>query len=523
MRWTFCAAVLAFGAWQTRLFYVPGQGFTSMITFGTKVHERYLPELKAVNHYEMPDSYGYDAQWYAQMAMRPRMADPALNSAVDWLHYRARRILFPAVAWLLGGGNPARALHVYAFENVVCWFALALLLFRWLPPDSWGNCGRWAAVLFSFGLVFSVERALLEGPSLLLLAIAMALIESKRPWLGSLVLGISGLGKETNILGGVGLPLDWPTRGREWAAWILRWIVVAAPLLIWVAYLRRHLGPGDDIGDRNFAAPFAGLAHKLGASFRRLSAPGYDSTIAWYDLLTVAGLLTQFAFFAVRPRWRDPWWRIGATYALLMVFLGDAVWENYPTAAARVLLPMTLAFNLIVPRGRGWTLLLLAGNIGILSSAEIHRPPDRDSYVVEGPRYLHIDSANGAVVDAAFGPVNWGPAERTIWQYWRWSEGDCTVTIRNPRDFTIESQIRLKFRTPTQRRATVTQAGRVLWSQMLPAGDMIDADLGEVDLLPGDTVLTFTSDRPATLWGAHDPRKLSFSVRDLDIRLVRSK
>jgi len=58
----------------------------------------------------------------------------------------------------------------------------------------------------------------------------------------------------------------------------------------------------------------------------------------------------------------------GASYAVLMIFLGDAVWESYPSAAARVLLPMTVAFNILVPRGKWWPILLVVGNLGVLAS-----------------------------------------------------------------------------------------------------------------------------------------------------------
>ncbi len=113
---------------------------------------------KAVNHYEMPDSPGYDSQWYSQIAVRPHLSDPGLAKAVDSLPYRARRILFLWTAWLAGGGNPPGCMNVYALQNIVCWFILAALLLRWFPPVTWGNCLRWAAMLFSFGLIFSVQR-----------------------------------------------------------------------------------------------------------------------------------------------------------------------------------------------------------------------------------------------------------------------------------------------------------------------------------------------------------------------------
>jgi hypothetical protein len=406
LRWLFCGAVVAVFAWNAAFFYLPEQGFTYLIQFGEKMHRIYLPEIKAMNHYEVPNSVGYDSQYYAEIALRPNPRDPVLRKSVDGLPYRARRILFPALAWLIGGGDPARVLNVFALENVVCWFLLAALLLRWLPPVNWGNCLRWAAVLFSFGLIFSVARALLDGPSLVLIAAAMALAESKRPWLSAAVLGLAGLGKDTNVLAAAGMRLPERTDEKAWGSWIARCALVLLPLSAWMFCLRAWLGRADDLGDaRNFAPPFAALAQKLADTVSQLMAEGYLS-LAKYDLLVMAGLLAQFFFFAFRRRWRDPWWRLGAAYAVLMVFLGTAVWESYPSAAARVLLPMTLAFNITVPRRRWWPVLLLVGNLGVLASADIFKPPGRESFVVEGANSLRINPKDGSKVEAIYGESN---------------------------------------------------------------------------------------------------------------------
>ena len=176
--------VAALFTWIVLLFYIPGEGFTYLIEFGELNHSRFLPEVRAVNHFELPHSYGYDGQWYAQIAVHPLLTDPELKGAVATLPYRARRILFEWTAWVLGGGNPIRVMNAYALQNVACWFLLAFLLLRWFPPVSWGIGFRWAAVLFSFGLIFSMRGALPDGPSLLVVALGMALLESGRSWWG---------------------------------------------------------------------------------------------------------------------------------------------------------------------------------------------------------------------------------------------------------------------------------------------------------------------------------------------------
>jgi hypothetical protein len=102
-------------------FYLPGKGFTYLIMFGEKPSAPYVPALKAMNYYALPDSVGYDAQYYAQIAMRPWLTNRALNEAMDSMPYRARRILFSWSAYAFGWGDPARALHIYAVQNIVCW------------------------------------------------------------------------------------------------------------------------------------------------------------------------------------------------------------------------------------------------------------------------------------------------------------------------------------------------------------------------------------------------------------------
>src|SRR5690606_13592753 len=99
-------------------------------------------------------------------------------------------------------------------------------------------------------------------------------------------------------------------------------------------------------------------------------------------------LATQLLFFALRPRWNDRWWRLGAVMSLLMLVLGEAVWEGFPSAAARVLLPMLLAFNLTLPRGWRWGVVLILGNLSLLGSSHfVQLIPSEDSRV-EGPMVL---------------------------------------------------------------------------------------------------------------------------------------
>src|ERR1700676_707916 len=70
--------VIVFFTWIVAHYYIPGKGFTCLIEFGGLNHAVFLPEVKAVNHFEIPGSYGYDGQWYAQIAVHPRLGDPEM-------------------------------------------------------------------------------------------------------------------------------------------------------------------------------------------------------------------------------------------------------------------------------------------------------------------------------------------------------------------------------------------------------------------------------------------------------------
>src|SRR4030095_17190637 len=90
--------------------------------------------------------------------------------------------------------------------------------------------------------------------------------------------------------------------------------------------------------------------------------------------LAVLALAVQVGFVLARPRPREPWWAVGATFALFAFFLSDPVWEGNLGAATRVLLPLTLAFNVLVPRTRRGLIVLVLGNLTVLSAANALRP-----------------------------------------------------------------------------------------------------------------------------------------------------
>ena len=358
----FCALFLA----SVARFYHPGLGFSALLIISES--DRKTATLRALPHYEYPAGNAYDGGMYAQLAMDPLLRDPEIDAVLDAPAYRARRILFSATAYLFGLGKPGWILQAYALQNVLAWLLLAWTLTRWIPPDGPRLFTLWALSMFSHGLTMSVRMSLLDGPSLLLLVFAVAAAERQRTWLPAAIVGIAGLGRETNLLGAVALP--WP---HGWLRTAGAALLIALPLLIWQDYVWSiYRGTSTTAVTHHLTLPFAGYLLKWQVTLREIGVRGFFAP-AGLSLLVLIALTVQ-AIFLVRTRaWAQPWWRLAAAYALLMVVAHWVVWEGHPGAITRVVLPMKFGFNVLLarvqPRGFwGWCIL---GNLDLFASLDV--------------------------------------------------------------------------------------------------------------------------------------------------------
>jgi hypothetical protein len=240
---------------------------------------------------------------------------------------------------------------------------MAILLLHWIPPRNATALLAWLGCGFGLGVMMSVERALTDLPSALGVALAIFLLEGNRRLRGGLVFALALLTRDTSVLAAGALL---PARRTSASTWLRASLVVAAallPLALWAFYVRQRFPGVDSMDGSNFASPFSAMASELIAAYRRAPQNGWGAYIV--ELLCVVGLCTQFVFLvADAPRsWRERWWRAGIVFALLFAFLGPAVWQDYP-AAARAVIPMTLAFNILLPRmSKGSFVLCLIGNL----------------------------------------------------------------------------------------------------------------------------------------------------------------
>jgi len=344
-------------------YYRRGFGLTALLGL-PREHASELPELQALPQIDY-EGTGYDAQYYVQLALRPTLRDSALDRAMDVPSYRARRILFSWTAFVFGFGRPFWIVQAYALQNVVCWLLLAWLLTRWIPLDSGRQFAAWTAALFSHGLLFSVRFSLLDGPSLLLIALATLAAERGRSWTAASLIGVGGIARETNLLTAVAL-LRRPRGGRDWMRMTAIAGIVVLPLAVWQDYLWSIYRGTSLSGGEQLTVPLTAFFAAWSASVAGIRSQGLLSP-ALQSALIEMSLTVQAVFIAYTLDWRDGWWRVAAAFSVLMVIVSPAVWVGYPGAISRVVLPLTFGFNILLARfRRGFWPWFALGNLHVL-------------------------------------------------------------------------------------------------------------------------------------------------------------
>jgi hypothetical protein len=492
-------AVLLFGVLVFR-YWNPVYGFTAFLQLDHSYDARKIAAFREQPVYVYPVLGPYDGIAYSQIAYHPLLDAAELRPAVDDLSYRARRILPSAVAWILAAGQPALIVQVYCCLNIAAWLVLAILLWRLLPVEDWRGAIAWAGVLFSAGALISVRDALTDLIALTILAAAMLALERGRRGRALGWLAAAALTRETSL---AALPGFWTTPWRSRAN--LRGSVLAVlPLAAWLAYLRWRVGPGN-AGVGNFDWPAFGFISKWRGTTAAM-AQGDHSLAAWAALLALLGLTIQ-AVFMLRPAPGDPWWRIGAANTALLLVLGSAVWEGFPGAVQRVVLPLTLAFNVLACRRRAAVAWLIAGNLSVVAGLVALSDEPFDGRELLAVRH----GAAACIVRAGNG---WFAPERDRRHLWAWSSGDGRLEIEAwPRTArTLRLEFRLEAFTP--RTVTIRENGRELWRG--PVGRPLTAWMAvPVDTAAGLAQVEFTTDTPGAMEGDRpDARRLAFAIYD---------
>ena len=496
----------------------PYFGYTALPKFGSQFHENSLLELKKARVY-LQEGPGYDGQLYAQLALKPSATGEDIEDALDNYVHRARRILFSWTAWCFGLGNPDWILQAYGWQNGLFWILSGLLLLKWLPPNHWQNTLRFLASFFTAGIVYSFDGALLDGPRLFLTALAAYLIQSRRSWLGTGILGLAGLGKETNLMAVFSLWTPNLKLGKQALSFALKASLATAPLILWFAYIyfnASEYNRGLAAGSGNFHLPLVGFFASALEILKKAGETGFPAS-AYIQFILLGSLIAQGLYLAIRPKPNNVWWRIGISYTILMAFLGPTVWEGL-IAAPRVLLPMTIAFNIVFSR-RNWMLplLIFANSLTLigLDSLQPQDIPNRLEFTNQSPLAFNPETQEYSDIQFING---WYVAEGKSRRYWRWSNGDSLIEFELPGDKKVNAILEFQPRIISPREILLEVNGLQVW-RMQSGGGYGDQESIPFVVNPGKNVLRIYSPQPPERFG-RDPRELSFSLGNYQMHLI---
>lgn len=354
VRWLLAGVVIAILA-LVACRWNPQSGFTALLRFGDDFAEHRLPAIAALPVTSVPGQ-GYDGQFYAQLAVSPDVRQADTQTALDAPAYRAQRILLPLLAHL--ALKPWWILQTFALLNGAAWLLFAYFWWaevRELAPDRAPLL--WLAGVLSLGALDSVRLALVDLPAALLLLLAVRNARHGAAGRAAGFLALAGLTRETALLAGP--VVDHP---NFWRRWRLRGLG-ALPAVAWFVWLRWQLPASGGAGfTGNFSWPGCALTEHLVRCGWELAHGNFDSRFL-FGLIGAVGLIYQatrvLLLWSRRPQ--APWLRSTVGFAVLFWVLGAFVWNGY-WAAARACLPLTLAFNLTLPSGRGFWWRFALGN-----------------------------------------------------------------------------------------------------------------------------------------------------------------
>lgn len=365
------AAALLFWFWQfLTVRYNYGGNWTGLFCIGDRM--KVPAVVPGERSYIFAATYGYDGQFYHLMAHDPWMRR-GFATAIDSPAFRYRRILVPALAWILALGNQ-RWIDA-AYFTVILGFAflgvywLAQFASRSGLHPAWG-----LAFVLTPATITSLDR-MLSDIALAALAVAFALYAAKGPrWALFLVLACAPMARETALPLIAGYSVFLLTRRRfADCAWIA---AAMLPAVAWFAFVMQRL-QGAPASLYMGWIPLEGFVDRLFHPILYPLPPAKNALVVASDYAALAGValaLIAAAALAGKRRWDA---LASAVYglALFVIFLrGASVWET-PYAFGRVLTPFLLLTALADFATRPWLALapifLIDPDIGLSLSGQI--------------------------------------------------------------------------------------------------------------------------------------------------------
>lgn len=272
---------------------------------------------------------GYDGQFYYRLALDPLTSErTAFGITLDRPAYRQQRILYPALAWALAGGDPVRIPASLVAVNLVAWCSLAWMGGRY--AQRLGRHAAWGSLFFlypGFPVTVTNDTTELAGASLLLASLLA--LENGRPIAAATLLTAAAFARETTLgfAAAVFATITAARIARRPAGSAQLALVVPFGLAAgWQVALAARWGrtPLDE-GTSALGVPLIGL---FAAAWRNASLPP-DEAWVWMVLLSVVTALILGTIGALRRSAAGRHIAVAwILYLALAVFYEGNIWSN---------------------------------------------------------------------------------------------------------------------------------------------------------------------------------------------------
>ena len=330
----FACAALGFG-WQALTVHYNYQGdWTALFVTGEKFPPP--PALASENPRVFPGE-GYDGQMYHYVAHDPLLRHD-VGRYMDNARLRYRRILLPALAFLLAGGRQSGIDASFIACNLLFLFLGAWWLGRYL--ELAGRNPAWA-ILFVLvpAALTSLDRLTIDlSLASLCLGVAYyARIDAPRRLY--VVLALACLSRETGIVLAIAYCASELARHRLARAAI--YATSTVPAALWYGYVAAKTEPIPLHWPQ--LIPMAGILGSFAHPVPYPFSPAVNAVIVAIDLLALAGILMACVLaFAALSRNRLGLMEIAAVlWALGAIMLPQILWQDC-CSSGRVLTPILM-------------------------------------------------------------------------------------------------------------------------------------------------------------------------------------
>ena len=269
------------------------------------------PEQVPSNLVVLPNSTGYDGQFYYRIALNPLTRDKEeFGINIGNPRYRHQRIIYPLLGWLFSFGEPLLVVYSLIFVNFLMLVVIGYLAGRYAQLAT--RHAIWGLALSLYpGFIYTLSRDLVEITEAGLLLVGLLLLEKKKDTLAATFLSLAILAKETALLAAVALI----SRKKQWRVAIMPIAVYG----IWQLLMNWWWQYGLDSSTRvNIGLPIVGIieGYQIGYEPERWKiAFGF---LLLFFLFVLIGFQKSAAGQHIKTAW--------VFYAILLACLTENVW-----------------------------------------------------------------------------------------------------------------------------------------------------------------------------------------------------